>query len=184
MRIYTKTGDQGQTSLLGGTRVSKHHARIEAYGTLDELNSCIGLLADLCPEQSLKVVLKTVQDRLFTMGSSLACDPDKETKMALPDLRPSDIKDLENEIDRMSAELVPLKQFILPGGHPAVSTCHIVRCVCRRAERLCTALQDEQSFVAPLVIPFLNRLSDYLFVLARYLGHLLNVPEIPWIPRS
>ena len=184
MRIYTKTGDQGQTSLLGGTRVSKHHARIEAYGTLDELNSYLGLLADLCPEQSLKAVLKTVQDRLFTMGSSLACDPDKETKMVLPDLLASDIKELENEIDRMSEELAPLKQFILPGGHPTVSTCHIVRCVCRRAERFCTALQDEKSFVAPLVIPYLNRLSDYLFVLARYLGHLLKVPEIPWIPRS
>lgn len=184
MRIYTKTGDQGQTSLLGGTRVSKHHERIEAYGTLDELNSHLGLLIDLCKLQEVNEFLKAIQDRLFTLGSSLACDPDKAGKMALPDLLESDIQNLEQEIDRMSLKLPPLKHFILPGGHPTVSTCHIARCVCRRAERLCIGLQDQGSFVAPLVIPYLNRLSDYLFVLARFLGQSLGVAEIPWIPRT
>lgn len=182
-KIYTKTGDQGKTSLIGGTKVPKSHVRIESYGTIDELNSYIGLANDLIPEESLNPVLREIQDRLFTIGSSLACDPDKETALKIPDLKDTDISFLENEIDRMNGELPDMRSFILPGGHQTVSTIHICRCVCRRAERICVQMKEEGLFIEPLVIQYLNRLSDYLFVLARYAGHLLNVPEIPWKPR-
>jgi cob(I)alamin adenosyltransferase len=181
-KIYTKTGDKGKTSLIGGTKVPKSNIRIEAYGTIDELNSFLGLLSDHCKEE-VKTILKEIQDRLFTIGSSLACDPDKEPKMKIPDLKESDIGLLEKEIDRMNAILPEMKNFILPGGHPAVSTAHIVRCVCRRAERCCVNMQEQGLFVEPLIIKYLNRLSDYLFVLARYTGHLLEVKEITWKPR-
>jgi len=172
-KIYTKTGDKGTTGLIGGTKVPKSHLRIEAYGTVDELNSFIGLLSDhLNAAGTTTPLLKEIQDRLFTIGSSLACDPEE------------DILTLENEIDRMMSELPPMKSFLLPGGHIAVSTAHITRCVCRRAERACVRLQDQQLFVDPLVLRYLNRLSDYLFVLARYVAQLLYVPEIAWLPRT
>jgi len=182
-KIYTKTGDLGKTSLIGGTKVPKNNIRIESYGTVDELNSFIGLTADHITQQPLKDILKEIQDRLFTIGSSLACDPDKEPKLKIPDLKESDITLLEHEIDKMNEELEEMKSFILPGGHVAISTAHITRCVCRRAERICVNMMENDLFVDPLVIKYLNRLSDYLFVLARYIGHLLGVQDIPWKPR-
>lgn len=182
-KIYTKTGDLGKTSLIGGTKVLKSHIRIESYGTVDELNSYIGLCNDLITDNESNAALKEIQDRLFTIGSSLAVDPDKESLMKIPDLHEDDISFLEKEIDRMMEILPPMKSFILPGGHPAVSTIHIARCVCRRAERLCVHMQAEDIFVGPSVIKYLNRLSDHLFALARYAAHLLNVQEIPWVPR-
>lgn len=183
LKIYTKTGDLGKTSLIGGTKVPKSHLRIETYGTVDELNSYIGLASDHLNDLHSQTVLREVQDRLFTIGSSLACDPEKEPKMKIPDLKESDISFLEREIDTMHDVLPPMKFFVLPGGHPAVSTLHVTRCVCRRAERLCVNMQEHDLFIEPLVIKYINRLSDYLFVLARYTGHLLKVAEIPWKPR-
>ena len=183
LKIYTKTGDKGKTSLIGGTKVPKSHIRIETYGTVDELNSYIGLLNDHITHEHSKQTLKEIQDRLFTIGSSLACDPDKEPLMKIPDLKEEDIIALEKEIDAMNETLPAMKFFILPGGHVAVSTAHIVRCVCRRAERLCVNMQEQEIFVEPLVIKYLNRLSDYLFVLARYIAHINKVQEIAWKPR-
>lgn len=183
LKIYTKTGDQGKTSLIGGTKVPKSHLRIETYGTVDELNSYVGMVSDLVTDAATKIVLKEIQDRLFTIGSSLASDPDKEPLMKIPDLKEEDITLLEKEMDRMNEVLPPMKSFILPGGHIAVSTTHVARCVCRRAERLCVGMQEQELFIEPLVIKYLNRLSDYLFVLARYAGHLLQVEEIAWKPR-
>jgi cob(I)alamin adenosyltransferase len=182
-KIYTKTGDLGKTSLIGGTKVPKSHIRIDTYGTVDELNSYIGLLIDYLNDQKIKAQLKEIQDRLFTIGSSLACDPDKQPLMKIPDLKEGDVHLLEREIDKMSEELPVMKNFILPGGHPAVSTAHITRCVCRRTERLCVNMIEHEVFVDPLVIKYLNRLSDYLFVLARFIGHLSNVSEVAWKPR-
>jgi cob(I)alamin adenosyltransferase len=182
MKIYTKTGDGGNTSLIGGTKISKAHLRIEAYGTVDELNSYIGLCKDLLGEPG-HAILSEIQDRLFTIGSALACDPEKETKMKIPDLKEDDVTLLENEIDRMNEVLSPMKSFLLPGGHPTVSHLHIARCVCRRAERSCVRLQAEKNEVEPIIPKYLNRLSDYLFVLARYAAHLLNVSEVPWKAR-
>ncbi len=182
-KIYTKTGDQGKTSLIGGTKVSKGDSRIDCYGTVDELNSYIGLVSDHLSDAHTKTILKEVQDRLFTIGSSLACDPDKEPLMKIPDLHEEDVMLLENEIDSMNLVLPEMKNFILPGGHVAVSTAHVARCVCRRAERLCVSMK-ENDFVEPLVIKYLNRFSDYLFVLARYIGHILHVPEIIWKSRG
>ncbi|HYC41173.1 MAG TPA: cob(I)yrinic acid a,c-diamide adenosyltransferase [Chitinophagaceae bacterium] len=179
-KIYTRTGDKGTTALIGGTRVSKSHERIEAYGTVDELNSHIGLCCDLLSDAATRKTLQEIQDRLFTIGSSLACDPEKEPKLRIPDLSESDVIFLESEIDRMNAALPEMKNFILPGGHPTVSQLHIARCVCRRAERRVIALGE---LVPALVVKYLNRLSDHLFVLARYTGSLLNAPEIPWKPR-
>jgi cob(I)alamin adenosyltransferase len=183
MKIYTKTGDKGTTSLIGGTKVSKAHLRIEAYGTVDELNSYIGLCKDFLTDKKSNTVLQEVQDRLFTIGAALACDPEKETKMKIPDLKEEDITLLEKEIDKMNETLQPMKSFILPGGHVTVSHIHISRCICRRAERCCVRLEAEQNEVEPIIIKYLNRLSDYLFVLARYAGHLLNIAELPWKPR-
>ncbi|MEO6732193.1 MAG: cob(I)yrinic acid a,c-diamide adenosyltransferase [Ferruginibacter sp.] len=183
LKIYTKTGDLGKTSLIGGTKVPKSHLRIESYGTVDELNSYIGLVIDMSTDDSIKIMLKEIQDRLFTIGSSLACDPDKEPLMKIPDLIETDVELLEKEIDKMNEALPPMKHFILPGGHPSVSTTHIARCVCRRAERLCVNMQEHDLFVDPLVIKYTNRLSDYLFVLSRYIAHLLGVKEIAWKPR-
>lgn len=182
-KIYTKTGDKGKTSLIGGTKVPKSHIRIEAYGTVDELNSYIGLVSDHISDAHTKTILKEIQDRLFTIGSSLACDPDKEPLMKIPDLKETDITLLENEMDAMNNVLPPMKFFVMPGGHVAVSTTHIARCVCRRSERLCVNMQEHELFVEPLVIKYLNRLSDYLFVVSRYVAHLLQVAEIPWKPR-
>jgi len=182
-KIYTKTGDKGKTTLIGGTKVAKSHIRIESYGTVDELNSFIGLLSDYLTDEHSKKNLKEIQDRLFTIGSSLACDPDKEPSLKIPDLKEEDIVFLEKEIDTMNETLPVMKHFILPGGHVAVSTAHIARTICRRAERVCVNMQENDLFVEPLIIKYLNRLSDYLFVLARLIGHQLNVQEIQWKPR-
>lgn len=182
-KIYTKTGDLGKTSLIGGTLVPKSHIRIDTYGTVDELNSWVGLIGDYCSDTRIKNILKEIQDRLFTVGSSLACDPDKEPLMKIPDLKETDIGLLENEIDDMNNGLPAMKFFILPGGHLSISQTHIARCVCRRAERCCVNMQEQDLFVDPLVIKYLNRLSDYLFVLARYMGLELGIAEIPWKPR-
>jgi cob(I)alamin adenosyltransferase len=181
MKIYTKTGDKGQTSLIGGTRVPKHHLRIESYGTVDELNSYIGLIRDQQVSEPQQDLLKEIQDRLFTIGSALASDPEK-SKMKIPDLHQEDIELLEKEIDTMTAELPELRHFILPGGSNAVSFCHLARCVCRRAERICVHL-SEDSFVDEKVMVYLNRLSDYLFVLSRKLCFDNQIEENKWIPR-
>ncbi len=180
IKIYTKTGDKGKTSLIGGTKVFKSDLRIETYGTVDELNSYIGLVNDYTPDEHQRIILKQVQDRLFVIGSSLACDPDKQTGMHIPDLKEEDIAILENEIDSMNDRLPQMKHFILPGGHAAVSSTHIARCVCRRSERLCVSMQQHELFVEPLIIKYLNRLSDYLFVLARFTAQELHVQEIIW----
>ena len=180
-KIYTRTGDQGETSLFGGKRLPKNHLRIDAYGTVDELNSHIGLVRDSVTMGEIRDLLKEVQDRLFTIGSNLASDPDKP--LAVPDVKEADIEILEKEMDRMNDELPELKNFILPGGHPTVSFCHIARCVCRRAERLAVALSQEES-VNEIIIRYLNRLSDYLFVLARYLARQLDVEEVTWTARK
>lgn len=192
-KIYTKTGDKGKTSLIGGTKVPKSNVRIEAYGTVDELNSHIGLVGDLlaagpgeAKHQAASAapdLLREIQDRLFTLGSSLACDPEKESKLTIPDLKEEDIRLLERSMDDMNALLPPMTGFVLPGGHPAVSSLHIARCVCRRAERCVVRLQEEGAFVEPLVLQYLNRLSDYLFILASFTAHQWGIPEIPWKPR-
>ncbi|MXV52202.1 cob(I)yrinic acid a,c-diamide adenosyltransferase [Pedobacter sp. HMF7647] len=181
MKIYTKTGDNGYTSLIGGVRVAKHHLRIETYGTVDELNSYIGLIADQQLSNHHKSSLKEIQDRLFTIGASLASDPEK-SKMIIPDLLEADVLFLEKEIDQMNEVLPALTHFILPGGNTTISYCHIARCVCRRAERLAVNLSEE-SFVEPLIVIYLNRLSDFLFVMARKLGFDLGIAENKWIPR-
>lgn len=183
-KIYTKTGDKGKTSLIGGRKILKSDLRIETYGTIDELNSWIGFINDAINDFSANSILKEIQDRLFTIGSSLACDPEKKTKLTIPDLNEADVSLLEKEIDNMNETLPEMKHFILPGGSTAVSIMHIARCVCRRAERCCVNLAFVKGNVAPLIIKYLNRLSDYLFVLARYVGHLHNVPEIIWNPRG
>lgn len=183
MKIYTKTGDKGKTSLIGGTKVYKSDLRIEAYGTIDELNSYVGLCLDHLNSNNINNVLAEIQDRLFTIGSALACDPDKETKLKIPDLHETDVELLEKEIDKMNEVLPQMKSFILPGGNISVSTLHIARCVCRRAERCCVRMQKKEMEVEPLIIKYLNRLSDYLFVLARFAAHQLMITEIPWKPR-
>ena len=183
LKIYTKTGDLGKTSLIGGTKVPKSHIRIDTYGTVDELNSHIGLLIDQLTDGATKLMLKEIQDRLFTIGSSLACDPDREPLLKMPDLKEADITLLETEMDRMNEVLPAMKFFILPGGQVSVSQAHVCRCVCRRAERLCVNMKEQDIFVDPLVIKYLNRLSDYLFVVSRYIGHLSGVAEIAWKPR-
>jgi len=182
-RIYTRTGDDGTTGLGDGARVRKDHIRVEAYGTVDELNSYTGLCRDLLSDQHSHSILREIQDRLFTIGSSLACDPQKEPKMKIPDLKEEDIVLLEKEMDRMNEILAPMKSFILPGGHPTVSHLHVARCICRRAERCCVRLELEKEEIESIVIKYLNRLSDYLFILARHTAHLLQVNEIPWKPR-
>lgn len=181
MKIYTKTGDKGQTSLLGGTRVSKSHVRIDTYGTVDELNSYMGLVRDQEVNAGRKDLLKEIQDRLFTIGASLAADPAKTTRQ-LPDLLEADVVLLENEMDLMNELLPEMRSFVLPGGHQSVSFCHLARCVCRRAERLAIGL-SETEFVEELVIKYLNRLSDYLFVLSRLMAQELHAEEVPWKPR-
>ena len=181
MKIYTKTGDMGTTALFGGRRVSKADLRIDTYGTVDELNSYIGLVRDQPVNASRKDVLVQIQDRLFTVGSILATEPGN-TKVKVPVLHESDIKYLETEIDRMDADLPPMRFFVLPGGHTAVSFCHVARTVCRRAERLTIALHEQEP-VSPLVIQYLNRLSDYLFMLSRKMTQELGVEETPWHPK-
>ncbi|MFB5946892.1 cob(I)yrinic acid a,c-diamide adenosyltransferase [Albibacterium profundi] len=181
MKIYTKKGDKGQTSLIGGAKVAKHHLRIESYGTVDELNSYIGLIRSYEIDSKQDDTLKEIQDRLFTIGSSLASDPERSTKQ-IPDLYNTDIEFLEEQIDTMTEQLPPLKHFILPGGGLASSACHLARCVCRRAERLSVHL-SETSYVDEKVIIYLNRLSDYLFVLARKVALDSGNNENIWVPR-
>jgi cob(I)alamin adenosyltransferase len=183
IKIYTKTGDKGTTSLIGGTKVPKSHLRIEAYGTVDELNSYIGLCKDLITDEATNNVLLEIQDRLFTIGSSLACDPVKEPRMRIPDLKEKDVVLLETEIDRMNGLIPPMKNFVLPGGHPTVSNLHIARCVCRRAERCCVRLEQEMAEIEPVILKYMNRLGDYLFILARYMAHSLKAVEVAWKPR-
>ena len=189
MKIYTKTGDKGSTSLFGGTRIPKHHIRIESYGTVDELNANIGMLRDQKLEKHSYEVLLKIQDRLFTIGSMLATDPKKavlksgKERLNIPKITAEDIELLEQEMDNMNENLPPLTHFILPGGHPTVSYCHISRAVCRRAERLATALYDIESF-DDAILKYLNRLSDYLFVLARKLSFDLQAEEIKWVPQK
>ena len=181
MKIYTRKGDEGQTSLIGGTRVSKAHMRIDAYGTVDELDSYIGWLRDLSGQAVSAGVLIEIQDRLFTIGSLLASDP-VSSKMKLPELKESDVIFLEEEMDRLDKDLPEMKSFILPGGHQASSCAHVARCVCRRAERS-VVLLSENDTVDPLVIKYLNRLSDYLFVLSRHLSAFFKAEETPWKAR-
>jgi cob(I)alamin adenosyltransferase len=189
MKIYTKTGDKGTTALFGGTRVAKDHIRIDSYGTVDELNSYIGLIRDQEMDAHYKGILIEIQDRLFTVGAILATPPEKETlKNGQPRLKnlgiiASDIELLENEIDSMELALPQMTHFVLPGGHTTVSYCHIARCVCRRTERLAVHLNHEEP-IEELTIQYLNRLSDYLFVLARKLSFDLNAEEVKWIPRK
>ncbi len=180
-KIYTKTGDKGLTGLIGGTRIPKFDIRIEAYGTVDELNSNIGLIRDQAIDDNSRAVLIEIQDRLFTIGSLLAADPEKN-KMVLPQISESDIELLEKQIDAMNEHLPEMKSFVLPGGHTTVSFCHIARCVCRRAERSVLRLNEEH-FVNELIYKYLNRLSDYLFVLSRKLTLDNNAEETPWKPR-
>ncbi len=181
-KIYTKTGDKGETSLIGGSRVPKYHDRIEAYGTLDELNSFVGLVRDQQIDAQIREVLIEIQDRIFTAESLLALDPENPPRRNLPQIFESDVALLEKEIDKMNEQLEPLMNFVLPGGHSTVSMCHVARTVCRRAERIVIRLA-QQVEVNPLVIKYLNRLSDYLFVLSRKLAKDLGAPETPWKAR-
>lgn len=181
MKIYTKKGDQGSTGLIGGTRVSKGDVRIEAYGTIDELNSYIGLISTLEIDQRYQLQLQEIQDRLFTIGSHLAADPEK-SKMQLPDLLEADVQKLEHWMDVMDEALPALTAFILPGGHPNCAHAHVARCICRRAERMVVTL-DELEGVQELVLAYLNRLSDYLFVLARKINYDAGATEHTWTPR-
>lgn len=181
MKVYTKKGDQGTTQLIGGTRVPKSSLRIEAYGTVDELNSYIGLIRDQSVSDETHAQLLEIQDRLFTMGSLLAADPEA-SKMKLPELITSDVENLEQWIDKMDETLEPMRSFVLPGGHTTVSFCHIARCVCRRAERISVDLNAE-SPIDSILLTYLNRLSDYLFVLSRKFSKDFNATEHPWVAR-
>ncbi|WP_339611372.1 cob(I)yrinic acid a,c-diamide adenosyltransferase [uncultured Planktosalinus sp.] len=189
MKIYTKTGDKGTTALFGGTRVPKHHIRIESYGTVDELNSHIGLIRDQDISGQHKQFLIHIQDRLFTVGAILATDPQKavlkngKKRLNIPKISDENIAQLEANIDEMNASLPPMTHFVLPGGHQTVSFCHIARCVCRRAERQTSYLNDQEP-VDEKVLMYLNRLSDYLFMLARKLSQELKIEEIKWIPEK
>jgi cob(I)alamin adenosyltransferase len=190
MKIYTKTGDKGQTSLIGGTRVPKHHIRIEAYGTIDELNSYLGIIRDSMVTdfvdvhglETTKQFIIDIQEKLFTIGSHLASDPEK-SRMKLPEITDAHITLLETAMDEMEKELPPLKNFVLPGGHVLVSHCHVARCVCRRAER-CIVHLAETTEVEEVIIRYVNRLSDYLFMLSRFIARKFNAEEIPWNPRA
>ena len=189
MKIYTKTGDKGTTSLIGGVRVSKHHIRIEAYGTVDELNSYIGLIRDQKIEEHLSEVLIKIQTQLFTLGAMLATPSEKEfmksgkERLKIEKINPESILLLENEIDKMNEDLPPMTHFVLPGGHQSVSFCHISRCICRRAERIASLLNETEKIDQQILI-YLNRLSDYLFVLARKLTYTNKAEEIKWIPEK
>lgn len=189
MKIYTKTGDKGKTSLFGGTRVPKYHLRIEAYGTVDELNSYIGLIRDQKIDSHTTEILLKIQNELFTLGSMLATPPEKEIlksgkeRLNINKVSEESVALLENEIDLMNESLPPMSHFILPGGHATVSFCHIARCICRRAERITTQLSHE-STINPKILVYLNRLSDYLFMLARKLTIDNQAQEIPWIPEK
>lgn len=180
MKVYTKKGDGGQTSLIGGVRVPKHHIRIESYGTVDELNSYIGILRSFVADDMNSGLLSEIQDRLFTIGSLLASAPG--SKMIVPDVHEEDTLLLENAMDKMNEELPELKTFVLPAGSIEVAHCHVARCICRRAERMIVHL-DEMEGVEPVIRQYINRLSDYLFVLGRYTAMLQGVQELGWRPR-
>ncbi|MCT4624324.1 MAG: cob(I)yrinic acid a,c-diamide adenosyltransferase [Schleiferiaceae bacterium] len=182
MKIYTKTGDKGTTSLVGGSRVSKYDVRLHAYGSTDELNSWIGLIGDLCAEEELKNFLRNIQVELFDLGSNLASEKGQD-RIPLPKVEDSSIKALEQKIDEMNKILPQLRTFILPGGDVLVSYCHIARTVCRRAERWSVELIEKEE-LDEVFVKYLNRMSDFLFVLARYFAHSKQVEEIPWIPRK
>lgn len=182
MKVYTKTGDKGETSLLGGTRVPKHHLRIECYGTVDELNSWVGLVRAGFTLPATQIMLDEIQNNLFVIGSHLATDPTK-SNVKIPQLEEEDITKLELAMDNMETELPELKNFVLPGGSVEVAHSHLARCVCRRAERLVTQLSYNE-VVNPVVSKYLNRLSDYFFVLGRFIAHTNNIQEIPWKPRG
>ena len=183
MKIYTKKGDQGETGLIGGTRVSKSSLRIECYGTVDELNSYLGILRSIIKSESSTVEIIDIQDSLFTIGSHLACDPSKKT-MKLPEIKSSDINTLENWIDAMDSNLEPLQSFTLPGGSISSAHCHVARCICRRAERLIVDLNENDNNVNILITPYLNRLSDYLFTLSRKLTVDDGAEELKWQPKQ
>lgn len=183
MKIYTRTGDKGTTGLLGGSRVPKDHLRIEAYGTVDELNSHIGMLRDLAPQVHFELLIG-IQNALFALGSRLASSSEEEaTKFKLPLIADAEIQALETTMDTLDKDLAPMRNFILPGGHPAVSQAHICRTVCRRAERRVVHLAATED-IPETVVRYLNRLSDLLFVLARHVGKLNDVEDIPWKPRT
>lgn len=189
MKIYTKTGDKGTTALFGGTRVPKHHIRIESYGTVDELNSYLGLIRDQDIHPNYKNNIIKIQENLFTIGAILATDPNKATlksgkdRLNIEKITSQDVERLEQQMDTMNETLPQMTHFVLPGGHQTVSFCHIARCVCRRAERLASALNESEPF-EPNALIYLNRLSDYLFVLARKLTYDLQANEIKWIPKK
>ena len=178
MKIYTKTGDKGKTSLFGNARVDKDDIRIEAYGTVDELNTFIGLLIEKIDLEEYTAELRTIQSKLFDVGSNLAADPDFDYK--LPEIKATDSASLEQSMDKMNLSLETLKTFILPGGSEANAQAHICRTVCRRAERRVVSL-TKVADVDPEIIIYLNRLSDYFFVLSRFLLNHTGTPEIPWI---
>lgn len=182
MKIYTRTGDKGETSLLGGARVSKADLKIESYGTVDELNSYLGLLRDHTELVNHKNLLIRVQENLFSIGSKLAVETGKSFDY-IPEIAESEVSILEQEMDQMDSKLPEMRNFVLPGGHPLISYCHITRCVCRRAERLVIALGEREP-VDEIIIKYLNRLSDFLFVMARELTLELGAEEIPWKPRK
>ncbi len=179
MKIYTKNGDKGQTRLIGGTNVPKNDARIEAYGTVDELNSFIGLLASHSLKKETAAFLEKIQHNLFVIGSYLATDTKKTTHSGDSILLPEVISEMEMEIDRIQSCLPELRSFVLPGGSPEASVCHVCRTVCRRAERRIVEISEQYS-VDYLVIIYVNRLSDYFFVLSRELNIGGNVKEILW----
>ncbi|WP_431122382.1 cob(I)yrinic acid a,c-diamide adenosyltransferase [Flagellimonas flava] len=183
MKIYTKTGDKGTTALFTGKRVPKHHIRIESYGTIDELNSFLGLLRDQDMDSHTKDVLSLIQNKLFTVGAILATEPTKENRLKIPRIADEDINLLEKEMDQMNEELPEMTHFILPGGHTTVSYCHIARTVCRRAERMISYLHENDP-VPESLLSYINRLSDYLFVLARKLSKELQAEEVKWIPEK
>ena len=182
MKVYTKSGDLGETSLLGGTRISKAELQIESYGTVDELNSYVGLIRDQISNKKITIELIEIQDRLFTIGSHLANDKTKN-KIQLPEVKEIDINRLENEIDKLDEELPVMNAFILPGGHIIASHIHIARCVCRRAERQVVRLNEAWE-IPTIIIKYLNRLSDYLFVLSRKISKDFSGNEIEWKPRK
>ncbi|MBN1791572.1 MAG: cob(I)yrinic acid a,c-diamide adenosyltransferase [Bacteroidales bacterium] len=181
MKIYTRTGDKGKTTLVSGRPVPKTHVRIEAYGTVDELIAHIGMLRDMAEDDTLRAFLLDVQDRLMTCAAILASDCE-DCEVKIPEIREADILNLESAIDLMEASLPTLKSFVLPGGHVISSQCHIARTVCRRAERQIIRLSSEL-FVPDTVIKYINRLSDYLFVLARKVLRDLQKEDIPWKPK-
>lgn len=178
MKIYTRTGDQGTTALYGGLRLSKGDLRIEAYGTVDELNAFLGLVAAYADELEWTERFRDIQSRLFDIGTHLAAEPGKKN-LILPEIPETKIEQLENYIDSMNEHLPELKYFILPGGNKASAACHVARTVCRRAER-CVVRLSEAEQLNPVLIRYLNRLSDFLFVLARKFAHDANDPEIVW----